>query len=249
MENVELEKIINNFLQTHLYRDFSPNGLQVEGKKEIKKIVTGVTACQLLLDEAVKLNADAILVHHGYFWKNEPVTITGIKAKRIRTLLANNINLFAYHLPLDGHDVLGNNALLAENLGIVVDKRNDLTDLLFQGALIEPISAIQFKENIEQNLGHSVLFCNENAPNIIKRVAWCSGGGQDYLEEAALQGVDAFFTGEVSERTIHIAREYGINFYAAGHHATERYGIKALGLWLAKHYDFEVCFIDIDNPA
>ncbi|WP_392553355.1 Nif3-like dinuclear metal center hexameric protein [Orbus wheelerorum] len=249
MRNLELEQIINKFLQISLYKDFSPNGLQVEGKKEIKKIITGVTACQLLLDEAVKENADAILVHHGYFWKNEPMTITGIKAKRIRTLLTHNINLFSYHLPLDGNDILGNNALLAKNLGIVSDARKDVTDLLFKGSLLEPIAATQFKVNIEQTLGHRVLFCGDNAPNIIKRVAWCSGGGQDYIEEAALQGFDAFFTGEVSERTIHIAREYGINFYAAGHHATERYGIKALGQWLAENYELDVRFVDIANPA
>lgn len=249
MKNFELEQAINDFLQTFLYKDFSPNGLQVEGKNEIKKIITGVTACQLLLDEAVKVNADAILVHHGYFWKNEPITITGIKAKRIRTLLIHNINLFAYHLPLDGHDRLGNNVLLASKLGILVDARKDLTDLLFKGSLKEALTAHQFKIRIEEVLGHPVLFCGDNAPTIIQRVAWCSGGGQDYIEQAALEGFDAFITGEVSERTIHIAREYGINFYAAGHHATERYGIKALGEWLAKNYDLDVTFIDIDNPA
>jgi len=249
MKNLELEQIINNFLQISLYKDFSPNGLQIEGQKEVKKIITGVTACQLLLDEAVKANADTILVHHGYFWKNEPVTITGIKAKRIRTLLTHNINLYSYHLPLDGHDTLGNNALLATNLGIIKDTRKDVTDLLFKGSLIKPTTAIQFKENIAKTLGHNVLFCGDNASTIIKRVAWCSGGGQDYIEEAALQGFDAFITGEVSERTIHIAREYGINFYAAGHHATERYGIKALGQWLAENHALEVIFVDIENPA
>jgi len=249
MKNLELEQIINNFLQISLYKDFSPNGLQVEGQKEVKKIITGVTACQLLLDEAVKVNADTILVHHGYFWKNEPVTITGIKAKRIKTLLTHNINLYSYHLPLDGHDTLGNNALLATNLGIIKDIRKDVTDLLFKGSLIKPTTAIEFKGNIEKILGHNTLFCGENAPTIIKRVAWCSGGGQDYIEEAALQGFDAFITGEVSERTIHIAREYGINFYAAGHHATERYGIKALGQWLTKNHGLDVTFIDIANPA
>lgn len=249
MKNFELEQIINNYLQTPLYKDFAPNGLQVEGKREIHKIVTGVTACQLLLDEAVRLNADAILVHHGYFWKNEPVTITGIKSKRIKTLLAHDINLYGYHLPLDGHDSLGNNALLGAKLGITVDSRKDITDLLFKGSFIEPITALTLKARLETGLNHPVLFCGDNAPTVIKRVAWCSGGGQDYIELAAQHGFDAFITGEVSERTIHIAREYGINFYAAGHHATERFGIEALGQWLTKHYDLNVRFVDIDNPA
>lgn len=249
MNNIDLEQLINDILQIQLYKDFAPNGLQVEGKKTVRKIVTGVTACQLLLDEAVRLNADAILVHHGYFWKNEPVTITGIKYRRLKTLLTHNINLYGYHLPLDGHAELGNNVLLADKLGIVVDERKDITDLLFKGSFSQSISPLQLKSRIEMTLNHSVLFCGDNAPNVIKRVAWCSGGGQDYIEEAALLGFDAFITGEVSERTIHIAREYGINFYAAGHHATERYGIEALGQWLAQYHDIDVTFVDIDNPA
>ncbi|MFQ0997648.1 Nif3-like dinuclear metal center hexameric protein [Gilliamella sp. CG25] len=252
MQNFELQQIINHELQVERYRDYAPNGLQVQGRKQIKKVITGVTACQRLLDEAVKLDADAILVHHGFFWKNEPLTITGIKYKRLQTLLSNNINLFAYHLPLDGHPVIGNNVLLADLFNIEVDKREDITDLLFKGTLIEPTTSLQFKQKLEQVLHHrsrEILFCGDNAPQIIKRIAWCSGGGQDFIEAAAEQGFDAFFTGEVSERTIHIAREYGINFYAAGHHATERYGIKKLGEWLAKQYDLETIFIDIDNPA
>ncbi|OCG01027.1 Nif3-like dinuclear metal center hexameric protein [Gilliamella sp. wkB112] len=252
MQNFELERIINDQLQINRYRDYAPNGLQVQGRREIKKIVTGVTACQRLLDEAVSLQADAVLVHHGYFWKNEPITITGIKYQRIKTLLSHDINLFGYHLPLDGHPQLGNNIQLANLLNITVDKREDDTDLLFKGSLNEPITALQFKQQLEQQLHkgkRSVLFCGDNAPSVINRIAWCSGGGQDFLEHAAEQGFDAFFTGEVSERTIHIAREYGINFYAAGHHATERYGIKMLGEWLATHYNFEVIFVDIDNPA
>jgi dinuclear metal center YbgI/SA1388 family protein len=252
VQNIELQHIIDNKLQVSRFRDYAPNGLQVQGRCEIKRIVTGVTACQLLLDKAVELQADAVLVHHGYFWKNEPQTITGIKYQRIKTLLLNDINLFGYHLPLDAHDVLGNNIQLAELLNIEVDKREDMTNLLFKGTLKKTLSALEFKEKLEQllhNKQRSVLFCGDNAPQIIKRVAWCSGGGQDFIESAAEQEVDAFFTGEVSERTIHIAREYGINFYAAGHHATERYGIKKLGEWLSIHYDLEVIFIDIDNPA
>ncbi|OCG15544.1 Nif3-like dinuclear metal center hexameric protein [Gilliamella sp. wkB292] len=252
MHNYELQQIINTELQVLRYRDYAPNGLQVQGRSEIKKIVTGVTACQDLLDKAVELQADAVLVHHGYFWKSEPQTITGIKYKRLKTLLSHDINLFGYHLPLDGHPTLGNNILLANMLNISVEPRTDITDLLFKGTLTEPLTALEFKHKLEKvlhNSQRSILFCGDNAPKVIKRVAWCSGGGQDFIEAAAQQGYDAFFTGEVSERTIHIAREYGINFYAAGHHATERYGIKKLGEWLAKEYSLEVIFIDIDNPA
>lgn len=252
MHNFELERIINNELQITRYRDYAPNGLQVQGRMQVNKIVTGVTACQLLLDKAVELQADAVLVHHGYFWKSEVQTITGIKYQRIKTLLTNDINLYGYHLPLDGHPVFGNNIELANLLGISVDKRNDITDLLFTGTLHSPLTALQFKLQLEQALHNNkrqVLFCGDNAPEMINRIAWCSGGGQDYIEQAAQMGVEAFFTGEVSERTIHIAREYGINFYAAGHHATERYGIKKLGEWLASCYGVEIIFVDIDNPA
>ncbi|WP_085248119.1 Nif3-like dinuclear metal center hexameric protein [Gilliamella mensalis] len=252
MHNFELEQIINNELQITRYRDYAPNGLQVQGRMQVNKIVTGVTACQLLLDKAVELQADAVVVHHGYFWKSEAQTITGIKYQRLKTLLTNDINLYGYHLPLDGHPVFGNNIELANLLGISVDKRNDITDLLFTGTLRSPLTALQFKLQLEQALHNNkrqVLFCGDNAPEMINRIAWCSGGGQDYIEQAAQMGVEAFFTGEVSERTIHIAREYGINFYAAGHHATERYGIKKLGEWLASCYGVEIIFIDIDNPA
>lgn len=252
MHQLELQQIINNELQVTRYRDYAPNGIQVQGRPEIKKIVTGVTACQLLLDKAVEHNADAVLVHHGYFWKNEPETITGIKYHRLKTLLSHDINLYSYHLPLDGHPLLGNNVLLGQMFDITIDTRDDITDLLFKGTFKNPITALEFKQQLELKLHNgrsSVLFCGDNAPALIKRVAWCSGGGQDFIESAAQQGVDAFFTGEVSERTIHIAREYGINFYAAGHHATERYGIKKLGEWLASHNDLEIIFVDIDNPA
>lgn len=249
MLNFELEKIINDLLLVSQYHDYAPNGLQVEGRQNINSIVTGVTASQLLLDKAVELNADAVLVHHGYFWKNEPQTITGIKYKRIKTLLNHDINLFGYHLPLDGHPLLGNNAQLASLLGIQIEPNDDVTNLLYKGSLSEPVTAKQFQARIEHQLQRPVLFCGDNAPQIVNKVAWCSGGGQDYIETAAMMGFDAFITGEVSERTIHIAREYGINFYAAGHHATERYGIKALGDWLINNYNLNVHFIDIDNPA
>lgn len=249
MQNKQLEQIINQKLHCDLYQDYAPNGLQIEGKSTIKKIVTGVSACQRLLDRAVAEQADAVLVHHGYFWKNEPMIITGIKYQRIKTLIQHNINLFSYHLPLDGHNELGNNAQLGQLLAINIDERSDMTDLLFTGRFSSAISAQTLLARIQTVINPNVLFCGDSGPKMINRIAWCSGGAQDYIEQAALQGCDAFITGEVSERTIHMAREYGIHFYAAGHHATERYGIKALGEWLAQHYAVDVNFIDIDNPA
>lgn len=244
----DLVALLNNTLNVSAFQDFSPNGLQVEGRKEIQKIVTGVTASQLLLDEAVKQNADAILVHHGYFWKGESPVITGIKQKRLKTLLTHDINLLAYHLPLDAHPELGNNAQLARLLNIEPIQQ-DPTAIVWEGQFNTPITGVELRERIENTLQHAVLHSSYQAPALIKRVAWCSGGGQSFIEEAAKRGVDAFISGEVSEKTIHIAREYGLHFYAAGHHATERYGIKALGEWLAKNYALDVMFIDIDNPA
>ncbi|MCO6524924.1 MAG: Nif3-like dinuclear metal center hexameric protein [Candidatus Schmidhempelia sp.] len=249
MRITELEKILNTQLNTSLYQDYAPNGLQVAGRTEVQRIVTGVTACQQLLDKAVELNADTVLVHHGYFWKNEPAILTGIKQRRIKTLLTHDINLLAYHLPLDGHVTLGNNAQIAQLLDIEMYQQANQTDLLFKGQLKTPTTVNLFKQQLEQKFKRTILHIGDNAPSVIQSIAWVSGGGQDYLEQAAKLGFDAFLTGEVSERTTHIAREYGIHFFAAGHHATERYGIKALGEWLAQEYALSVTFVDIDNPA
>lgn len=247
MRNTELEQRVNQLLSSADFSDYAPNGLQVEGRSEIKKVITGVTACQALLDEAVRRQADAVLVHHGYFWKNEAVAIKGMKRQRLKTLLANDINLFGWHLPLDAHPQLGNNAMLAELFGIEV--KGEVLPLVPWGELTQPISAAGLTQRISQALGRVPLHCGDNAPSVIKRVAWCSGGGQGFIDAAAAFGVDAFITGEVSEQTIHSAREQGIHFFAAGHHATERGGIKALGDWLATQHGLDVTFIDIDNPA
>lgn len=250
MLNRELEQILNRELSNALFVDYSPNGLQVEGRKEIKKIVTGVTACQRLIDAAIKHQADAIIVHHGYFWRNESPVITSIKRNRLKMLLSHDINLFAYHLPLDAHPYLGNNAQLAKLLQIQPILPESRTELLWQGAFDSAITGMELRERLEMKLDHDVLHCGETGSTRIQRVAWCSGSGQSYIEQAITLGVDAFISGEISEQTIHIAREGNIHFFAAGHHATERYGIKALGEWLAKeHMDIDVMFIDIDNPA
>ncbi|WP_145576455.1 type 2 GTP cyclohydrolase I [Yersinia mollaretii] len=247
MRNTELETLLNNQLNTAAFQDYAPNGLQVEGRVEVKRIVTGVTASQALLDAAVEQQADAILVHHGYFWKNEPAVVRGMKRNRLKTLLTHDINLYGYHLPLDAHAELGNNAQLAKLFGIRV--LGEIDSLLPYGEFDTPLNAVILRERLEKVLGREVLHCGDQAPAEIRRIAWCSGGGQGYIQQAADFGVDAFITGEVSEQTIHIAREMGVNFYAAGHHATERYGIKALGEWLASEHQFDVIFIDIPNPA
>ena len=251
MNNLELERLLNEKLSTDKINDYAPNGLQVEGKAEIKKIITGVTASQALIDYAVAQQADAVLVHHGYFWKSENPCIRGMKGKRIKTLLVNDINLYGYHLPLDVHPELGNNAKLAQLLGIgdLQPLENGSTSIPVWGALKDPVTAEEFAQRIEQVLQRKPLICTENGPHLIHKIGICTGGGQGYIDLAAAQGCDAFITGEVSEQTIHSAREQGIHFFAAGHHATERYGIKALGEWLVAEYGLDVEFKDIDNPA
>lgn len=251
MNNLELERILNQKLNVQAINDYAPNGLQIEGKGEIKKIITGVTASQALIEIAVEKQADALLVHHGYFWKSENPCIRGMKGKRIKALLTNEINLYGYHLPLDIHPELGNNAKLAELLGIenLQPLENSANSIPMFGNMKQAITAAEFADKIEQLLQRKPLICIENGPHFIQTIGICTGGGQGYVDLAAAQGLDAFITGEVSEQTIHSAREQGLHFFAAGHHATERYGIKALGEWLAENYDLDVEFVDVDNPA
>lgn len=247
MRNLSLEELINTELKVSEFHDYAPNGLQVEGRSHVQKIVTGVTACQALLDKAVELEADAIIVHHGYFWKNEPSVIKGMKRKRLKTLLENDINLYGYHLPLDAHPHLGNNAQLAHLMGVKIDGQID--SLLPFGFFDQPITPAELTNRLETHLGRQVLHCGDTGKEEIRQIAWCTGGGQGFILQAAEFGVDAFVTGEVSEQTIHIAREMGIHFYSAGHHATERYGIKALTQWLVDNHGLDAVFVDIDNPA
>ncbi|UXN36004.1 Nif3-like dinuclear metal center hexameric protein [Avibacterium paragallinarum] len=251
MNNIVLEQLLNEKLNAAAISDYAPNGLQVEGREQVKKIITGVTASLALIDYAISQNADAILVHHGYFWKSENPCIRGMKGKRIKALLQNNINLYAYHLPLDVHPELGNNAQLAALLGIehLQPLEQGKFSIPVYGTLATPISGEAFAQRIEQQLQRKPLFCAENAPHFIRTVGICTGGGQGYIDLAAQQALDAFITGEVSEQTIHSATEQGINFFAAGHHCTERYGVKALGEWLAEQHGFEVEFKEIYNPA
>ena len=250
LNNKKLENILTEFMQPHRVRDFTVNGMQVQGKDTVTKVITGVTASQALIDAAVAQQADAILVHHGYFWKNESPAITGIKYNRIKTLIKNDINLYAYHLPLDIHPELGNNVELAKLLGITVRRGLepwDKASVALVGKFEEAISTEELTQRIETQLNRAPLVVDAGKP--IKSVAWCTGGGQSYVELAIEQGIDAFISGEASEQTIHLAREAGMSFFAAGHHATERYGIKALGEWLAQEKGLDVTFIDIDNPV
>lgn len=248
MNHLELEKIINQKLNSDAIKDYVPNGLQIEGRENIQKILTGVTASLEFIDAAIARNVDAVIVHHGYFWKSEMPVIRGMKYARIKKLIENGINLYAYHLPLDLHAELGNNAQLAKMWNIQdVMPISEQQPLVLTGNLSQEISVDEFSQMIETSLDRKP-FIEASGPKMIKRIAWCSGAAQDYLEDAANAGFDAFITGEVSERTIYIARELGIHFIAAGHHATERDGVKALGQWLAQEYSFDVEFIDINNP-
>ncbi|MGM0563791.1 MAG: Nif3-like dinuclear metal center hexameric protein [Pseudomonadota bacterium] len=240
-----------SLLQTGRFRDFAPNGLQVEGRSEVRRLVSGVTASQALVDAAVELQADAVLVHHGYFWKGEDPCIAGMKMRRIKALLQADINLLAYHLPLDAHPELGNNAQLAAELGWEVESiagEGHAEGLLFTARLPQPLSGSDLAGHIEDCLGRRPTHVGE-ADDEIDRVAWCTGGAQGFIQQAADLGVDAYISGEISEPTTHIARESGIHYYAAGHHATERYGAPALGAHLAERFGLEHHFIDIDNPA
>ncbi|GAB6069555.1 Nif3-like dinuclear metal center hexameric protein [Thiomicrorhabdus hydrogeniphila] len=242
----ELQSYLKNYLKVADFKDYAPNGLQVEGCEDIKVIVTGVTACQALIDEAIKLNADAILVHHGYFWKSEPEVITGFKQKRIKSLLLNDINLFGYHLPLDAHEELGNNALLGKlwNLQDITP----LPGLVKLGKLPKAISIDDFKTEVSHSLKREVLYL-PGGPQQVQTIAWCSGGAQGYIDQAIEWQADVYISGEVSEQTTHLAKECGIHYLAAGHHATERLGIKTLGEHLAQKFDLTCHFVDINNPV
>lgn len=242
---------LDQLLRPGQFTDYGPNGLQVEGKARVERIITGVTACQRLIDRAVRDEADLLLVHHGYFWRGEDPTITGLKRNRVRALLEHGISLVAYHLPLDAHPQLGNNAQLAKRLGLKVTGCFAPHNGEFIGMLGEPeapMSADGMAELLARKLRREPLLVR-GGPARIRSVAWCTGAAQDYIEQAVQAGADAYITGEVSERTVHIARESGIHFFAAGHHATERYGVQAIGRLLAREFGLRHKFVDIDNPV
>jgi len=241
----------DRLLDTARFRDYCPNGLQVEGRSEVTRVISGVTASQALIEAACEQQADLLLVHHGYFWKGEDPTLTGIKQRRVRALLAADISLLAYHLPLDAHPDLGNNACLGARLGWVTEGcfgDEGGVELACYGRPREPQSAPQMAAHLAAVLGREPLLVGDG-PASIRTLGWCTGAAQSYLEAAARRGLDAFVSGEVSEPTVHLAREYGVHYFAAGHHATERYGVQALGEHLAERFGIQHIFIDIDNPV
>lgn len=251
VERGELLSYLAELLRIDAFSDYAPNGLQVEGRQPVHRLVTGVTASQALLEEAIAFGADTVLVHHGYFWKGEPPVIVGMKRQRLKLLLDHEINLLAYHLPLDGHEVLGNNAQLAGRLGIRgVERLGEGSEhgLVFGGVFDPPIGALALAQRIEEALGRVPLHISGSERPIAK-VAWCTGAAQGMIELAAGAGMDAYISGEISEPTVHAARELGIHYFAAGHHATERGGVEALGEHLADRFELIHRFVDIENPV
>lgn len=244
----ELEIYLNQLLDISRFHDYCPNGLQVEGKDEIHTVISGVTASFDLLQAAVTARADAVLVHHGYFWRGENERLTGLKHHRIALLMAHNMNLFAYHLPLDIHQTLGNNIQLGQRLDFIETGRFGDQDIAVQGILPQTLTLRALGVKISQTLMRDPMIIGDQG-KLISNIAWCTGAAQSYFDEAIRLGVDAFITGEISEQTVHAARESGVAFISAGHHATERYGVQALGEHIAQKFGINHQFIDIDNPV
>lgn len=246
---IELQAYCDELLGARDFDDYCPNGLQVEGTRPIRRLVSGVTASLALIEAASAAEADAILVHHGWFWKGEAPFLTGLKGRRARALMASGASLLAYHLPLDAHVELGNNRQLARLLGIAAPEPTGAGHgLVWRGQLARPLSGEAFAEQVAVALGRPPLRIPAG-DRPLAAIAWCSGAAQGFIEEAAALGVDAYLSGEISEQTTHLARELGVDYFAAGHHATERLGVQALGAHLAAHFSLEHCFLDIDNPA
>ena len=238
----------DTLLQPERFKDYGPNGLQVEGKPHIRRLISGVTASQALIDAAIAERADAIFVHHGLFWRGQDGRVTGWMKQRLQRLLAHDINLFAYHLPLDAHPELGNNARLGAALGWTADAHFGEQELGCV-ASAQYDSAAALAQQVQAVLGRPVTLVAPNPGRPVARVAWCTGGAQGYFEAAIAAGADAYLTGEISEPQAHIAREMGVAYLAAGHHATERYGASAVAGHVAAQLGLEHVFIDIDNPA
>ncbi|QKS31350.1 MAG: GTP cyclohydrolase 1 type 2 [Accumulibacter sp.] len=248
MKREELTRYLEDLLEPGRFRDYCPNGLQVEGRHEIRRLVAGVSATQALLDAAVEHAADAILVHHGWFWRGEDGCVTGIRKTRLRTLLLHDINLYAFHLPLDSHQELGNNAQLAKRLDWIADGRFGEQELGWLGHLPVPLPARQLGERVALALQRPPLLLGDGE-RLVSRVAWCSGAAPGMFEAAIALGADLYLTGEASEPSTHLARESGVTYLAAGHHASERYGVMALAAHLGEHFALDCRFVDLDNPV
>jgi len=246
-----LTAFLDDYLGCAAFNDYAPNGLQVEGRSSIQNICTAVTASYDVIGRAVDLNADALLVHHGYFWRGEDAVLTGMKRQRVGQLMIHDLNLFAYHLPLDCHAEIGNNACIGRLLGIqdvVSYTANKTPNLLWAGRLQHTISADKLTHQLANIFKRKPLHI-AGTDKTITRIAWCSGGAQDFIEDAYHLGVDAYLSGEVSERTYYQAQELGIHYFACGHHATERYGIEALGKLLSHRLELSHQFLDTNNPV
>lgn len=247
----EIIDYADRLLDAESFKDYCPNGLQVQGRGTVTKVITGVTANRDLIEAAIERGAHALLVHHGYFWRGEDACITGMKRERLKRLLENEISLIAYHLPLDAHAEVGNNVCLARVLGFAVEgplgEGLDRTMGLY-GSLAQALDAQALLHFIEQRLGRPPLLIS-GGTHLIRSIGWCTGAAQGFIERAAAGGLDAYLSGEISEPTVHVAREAGIHYVAAGHHATERYGVQALGDHLARKFRLQHEFVDIDNPV
>lgn len=249
----DLNNYLNQLLQVERFSDYCPNGLQVEGRAEVRHLVTGVTASYDLLQAAFEANADAILVHHGYFWRGESQPIVGIKKRRIHFLLQHEMSLLAYHLPLDAHLEFGNNVMLAKRLGLTVTdwiapKNKNEPNLIALAELSQPQTLKDFVEMVNSALNRTAQVIGD-LEKPVQKIALCTGAAQGYIEQAVDAGADVYISGEISEPTVHIAREAQIAYIAAGHHATERYGVQALGEYLAQKFGLKHTFIDCDNPV
>lgn len=247
----DLASYLYELLACANFNDYAPNGVQIEGAEKISRICTAVTASEAVIEQAIELKAEALLVHHGYFWRGEASVITGMKRRRIAKLLSHDISLLAYHLPLDCHPELGNNACLAKLFDFQSINRHDAgktPHLLWSGSLEQDKTAQEFAAQLEIKLGRKPLYI-QGTDKLVRRVAWCSGAAQDFIEEAHALGVDAYLSGEVSERTYYQAQELGLHYFACGHHATERYGIQALGQHLVEQFKLQHQFIDSSNPV
>jgi dinuclear metal center YbgI/SA1388 family protein len=244
-----LEAYCNQQLGSAEFEDYCPNGVQVEAGSQVQRLMVGVTACQALLEVAVAWQADLLLVHHGYFWKGEAAAIRGIKGRRIATLLRHGVSLLAYHLPLDAHPQWGNNRQLAVQCGFPEPQPTQAAQgLIWQSRLPEPMRPDRLGESLTRQLERRVLHI-PGGEREIRRIGWCTGAAQGFIEEAAGLGLDAYISGEISEPTVHAARELGIHYYAAGHHATERYGVQALGRHLAERFGLDYRYVEVDNPV
>ena len=229
--------------------DYCPNGLQVEGRPQVGRLVSGVTASLAFLERALECEPDALLVHHGYFWKGEDPCLVGVKRERLARLLGSGLSLIAYHLPLDAHPEWGNNAGLARAMGWAVeDVFGGEPALVWCGRAEAPLAPQALAGQLATTLGREPVWI-AGGEHDVTRIGWCTGAAQDFIEAAAAHGLDAFVSGEISERTVHLAREAGIHYFAAGHHATERFGVQALAAHLGERFGLTWEYVELDNPV